>query len=97
MRKYVIKNCSAYREKIIETYPTLGVKQFKDVCAISNNLYCKDNTDCVLKRIVELCKEQACLGIDCAWCADKCNLELVKFANKILELLGIEEIKNENR
>lgn len=84
MKKMIITNCPALTDQgeCYQGSVFMGTA-FKE---------CQERTDCVLKRIVELCRKQACLGIDCAWCSDKCNLELVKFAKKILELLEIEEV-----
>lgn len=44
--KYIIKNCDCYG--------------FGDACLSNNSerLYCKDITDCLMKRIVEKCKFQ---------------------------------------
>ena len=42
MSKYIIKNCPTYRTEVIETYPTMGLKQLKCVCSANKNLYCKE-------------------------------------------------------
>jgi len=62
-----------------------------DECYVS----CKDITDCVMKKIVDELRKEACTGIDCSWCMNKCNFEKVTFSKKILELLEIEECENE--
>lgn len=82
--KYIIKNCPALTDQgeCYQGSVFMGTA-FKE---------CQKRTDCTLKKIVELCSEQACLGIDCLWCSDNCNLRLIEFAKKILGTLEIEEI-----
>lgn len=65
--RYVIRNCPA----IISLYE-------RPQCALPSNYYCKDCTDCVIKQVIEKCKEHPFK--DCA-CGDE-----------ILQLFDIEEI-----
>ena len=89
MKKYIIKNCPAYREKIIETYPTLGVKQWEDVCAVNRNLDCKDITNCLIKNIIEKCNR----NIDRVYYLGGLKvMQGQKLAVDILQQLEIEEI-----
>ena len=77
MSKYVIQNCPA-------NYPVLG----KEEC-LCGDTECQDCTDCVMKKIVELCedvkKEYSKHKLD-AIIAGKFNI-----AGKILLLLDIQE------
>lgn len=50
MSKYVIKNCPACRQ-----YNVFGVDD--KPCCYSDMKYCQDCTDCVMKKIVEKCRE----------------------------------------
>lgn len=88
MSKYIIKNCPC----IIE---------FKNMhfCAELNNVdelkqLCQDCTDCVLKQIVEKCKEIKCpceyKGADCWECTES---GAKRFADRILQLLDIQEVE----
>lgn len=66
MKQYIIKNCPAYDNRIWQE-PTCNI----------NTLDCKDITDCLLKQIVDECREQ--------------NLKYDTTACSVLELLEIEE------
>lgn len=75
MDKYIIKNCPAIYGAFTD-----GCKKdhYED-----GSVLCQDCTDCVMKQIVELCK-------------DKMDTEFNSgsiFAEEILNLLQIEEIK----
>lgn len=77
--KMIIRNCPAY---YINTCSDSKVKE----------LYCSNCTDCIMKQIVELCKEQKVIN---------CNIDgkehVLKayyhthLGDKILELLDIQE------
>ena len=61
---------------------------------------CQDCTDCVLKQIVELCRERSSKCERCKAYKDyeptdclSCSTDDVVFANDILELLNIEEVE----
>ena len=88
MIKYVIKNCSCYN------------KDYS--CQSKDNItgkYCKDITDCVLKRIVEKCKiETKPIQVyhatgDLPFVQTALNRKGADFAVKIIELLEIEEVE----
>ena len=80
MNKYVIKNCPAY----------MYDKQFnRNVCKKNLIPYetcceeCQDITDCVMKKIVEKCRE------------DWEDSTVLKFQRELLDMLEIEAIKKE--
>lgn len=74
MSKYIIKNCPCYWH--------IGED---DGCSLGNMKQCEDDTDCVMKQIVELCKN------DCVELAGK---ELrYDTLDDILELLDIQEVE----
>ena len=70
--KYIIKNC-----------PALGF-QIGYYCSDRAD-YCKDCTDCVLKQIVEKCRN---IKKDHYW-----GMREIRFANEILQLLDIQEVE----
>lgn len=86
MSKYVIKNCPAYDCSITE-WDCLG----------SDATECKDG-NCILKQIVELCKDAQCecscsepnKDVDCFECTSGGRAEL---GTDILKLLDIQEVK----
>lgn len=85
-RKYIIRNCPAcydYEGKY-------GCEDNHD--EQGRDTYCELVTDCVLKQIVELCKDIDCpceyQGVDCWECTEG---GARRFANKILKLLDIQE------
>lgn len=47
----IIKRCPAYRDYDVFGLPNKG-------CCYNYMMYCKDCNKCILKEIVELCKEQ---------------------------------------
>lgn len=85
MSKYVVKNCPCYWH--------IGED---DGCSLENMKSCEDDTDCLLKKIVEKCaaanKECNCTDvitdIDCVDCTDGGK---AKQASEILDLLDLEE------
>lgn len=76
---YVIRNCPAYSETRV--YWTC----YED----NNKLLCQDCTDCFMKQIVELCKENL---NSLETYVDVRSLECVTLQN-ILKLLDIQEVK----
>ena len=88
---YIIKNCPAFKNEVIKTYLTLGVKQFKNVCSAERKeTNCKDITDCLLKRIVEMCDSNTTKVLH-----EGETFKLIegnRLGSKILELLEIEEV-----
>lgn len=81
MRKYIIKNCTSYCE--FEKEYTCGVE--------TKELFCEDNTDCLLKQIVEKCKGVQEKFYDAVH-SRYLSPSKAKFAREILDLLQIEEI-----
>ncbi len=83
--KYIIKNCPAH-------FNNVQMLEFSEGDCNSDKVrgaYCKDNSFCPLKQIVEKCKSDI---------GSKNNMFLVSrydLAGKILELLEIEECENE--
>ena len=79
--KYVIRNCPALYQINGMTNECLGT-----------DYQCQDCTDCVLKKIVELCNKTApickeCNSYDCSSCGNYTN----SLDKEILQLLDIEE------
>lgn len=72
MSKYIIKNCPAIVISNFNTHLPYCVDN-----ALNSN--CKDCTDCLLKQIVELCKDNEKYGGE-------------YYTNPILELLDIQEV-----
>lgn len=66
---YVIRNCPSF---------------YRDFCD-NTDYYCCDETDCVLKQIVEKCRN---IEKDHYW-----GMREIRFANEILQLLDIEEVE----
>ena len=76
--KYIIKNCPAFISCNICSLWTVSDK------------YCQDCTDCLLKQIVELCKEESSIIMH----KQKVKVKgLNKLADKIFELLDIQEVE----
>lgn len=88
-KKYIVKNCPAIYE-FLNYY-----------CKQSDKKLCQDCTDCVIKRVIEKCKERSGKCERCKAsedyqptdCLDYCSNDDVIFANDILKLFDIEEIK----
>ena len=72
MDKYVIRNC-----------PACYLCSNKYVFDENNDKYCKDITDCVMKQIVELCKEELKGQYSDTW----------SLVQKISKLLNIQEVE----
>jgi len=87
MSKYIIKNCPCYDHDYEECLNTFRDEYKK----------CYDCTDCVMKQIVELCKEIKLTynELDKPLTATQCTalFSRVMLANQILELLDIQEVK----
>ena len=75
MSKYIIKNCEQIHSA--------------DNFCWSKNLFCQDCTDCVLKQIVELCKENL---NSLETYVDVRSFECVALQD-ILKLLDIQEVE----
>ena len=75
----IIKNCPAF---VIMRTATSGT--YFDMCGnAKGHTYCKDCTDCVMKKIVEKCKLQT----------EGVGLSGKNLAEKLLKLLDIEEVE----
>ena len=83
--KYIIKNCPALYQINGMTNECLGT-----------DYQCQDSTDCVLKKIVELCK--GAFKWKYADTAHDAQLRYAKaeFANELLSKLDIQECESEN-
>jgi hypothetical protein len=93
--KYIIKNCPNCWH-INRVIPICGVTHkvcgFKGETEVSR--YCKDIDNCVLKQIVEKCKEATKYCDECPhWCCIDCCFNTNGFAQEILDMFEIEEIK----
>lgn len=80
MTKYIVKNCPA----------TTGTNGF---CGDDRKeLFCDEITDCLIKQVIEKCKQVECpcelKGIDCLECGEN---RRKTFADDILKLFEIEE------
>ena len=73
--KYIIKNCPETFQNIDDNYVCPSVCRQEGF-----PVYCKNTTNCLLKRIVELC-------------ANKYYKDVYKLEDKILNLLEIEEVQ----
>lgn len=84
--KYIVSNCPAYLTE--EDYCTCYLE------------VCSDCTDCVIKQVIEKCKERSGKCERCKAsedyqptdCLDYCSYDDVIFATKILQLFDIKEI-----
>lgn len=78
--KYIIKNCPNYDDYFNPN----------ETCRKRYSQYCQDCTDCILKQIVELCKEESSIIQH----KQKVKVKgLNKLADRILELLDIQEVE----
>ena len=82
--KYIIRNCPNFDDYFNPN----------ETCKKRYSQYCQDCTDCVLKQIVELCKNIDCpceyKGADCWECTESGAKRL---ADKISQLLDIQEVE----
>ena len=76
-KKYIVKNCELI---------------CNGECPNSKTGFCEDCTDCLIKQVVEKCKNIECPceldGVDCLECGES---RRKTFANEILQLFNIEE------
>lgn len=80
MSKYIIKNCPCFNEG----HPMLDY--FGECLDLtSDTQVCQDCTDCVLKQIVEYCKN---IEKDHYW-----GMREMRFSQEILKLLDIQEVE----
>lgn len=86
--KYIIKNCPAF---VLMRTATSGT--YFNMCGnAKGHIKCADCTDCVMKQIVELCKEVNTKFYDSVH-QRYLSPSKAKFARQILELLEIQEIE----
>lgn len=84
MSKYIIKNCPCF----VEGIAIKGNEQKTQTCnnhKIRELTLCQDCTDCVLKQIVEYCKN---IEKDHYW-----GMREMRFSQEILKLLDIQEVE----
>ena len=87
---YVIKNCPCYNnERFIG-----GFLDDKATFCTYYGKKCQDCTDCVMKRIVELCKHIKSINKTNSYVGEYIEFtQHSPLANEILELLDIQEIE----
>lgn len=91
MNKYIIKNCPAYIHRLLNNHDKvclLGDKIKPDHKGLY--VYCADCTDCLLKQIVEKCKDKIRIY---EYYDKDYALGQVECAKAILQLLDIQEVK----
>lgn len=83
MSKYIVKNCPAYN---------VDSEYWDCMHPDTESLSCKDCTDCLIKQVIEKCREVQCPceleGFDCWECGEN---RRKTFADTILQLFEIEE------
>lgn len=84
MSKYIITNCPAYRTECEEIFNFLGSEKIFNACIKSAGISCKDITDCILKRIFNIVKDEVLIG------------GINEVAENVIELLEIEEVDDTN-
>ena len=85
---YIVKNCPAF---VLMRTATSGT--YFDMCGnAKGHIKCADCTDCVMKQIVELCKEVNTKFYDSVH-QRYLSPSKAKFARQILELLDIQEVE----
>lgn len=85
MSKYIIKNCPNLSHAIMADGTERNFQ-----CGLEIDKYCQDCTDCVMKQIVELCKEESSIIQH----KQKIKVKgLNKLADRIFELLDIQEVE----
>lgn len=82
--KYIIKNCPCYNNERFLT----GFLNDKDTICTYYSKSCQDCTNCVLKRIVELCRGNKEYALEYLGHRDM-------LAEEILQLLDIQEVIDE--
>lgn len=82
MQKYVVKNCPVYKPEI-----------YKDCCDIDGNYKCKDIDNCLIKQVIEKCKEAISTYDNEEFYEDDCDYYLGQshMAQEILELFEVKE------
>lgn len=81
MNKFVVRNCPAY---VLMRTATSGT--YFNICGnAKGHIKCCDITDCIIKRIVGLCKENKFFGYGAVMLGNGLSAD-------ILDLLEIEEV-----
>ena len=81
--KYIIRNCPASSKDFrLNCQGKAYIDKYKCVYGL---LECQDCIDCVMKQIVEKCKD---IKKDHYW-----GMREIRFSQEILELLDIEEVE----
>lgn len=84
---YIVRNCPCLS---MAEYPSGKVED--NLCGLAITQYCKDCTDCLIKKVIEKCKDIECPcefnGADCWECSTAGQKTL---AEQILQLFEIEE------
>ena len=73
-KKYIVKNCPAY----------------SDYCEEIKSYECQDCTDCLIKQVIEKCKNNLDYHNDKEFVSGRTNM-----AGNILALFEIEEVNND--
>lgn len=84
MSKYIIKNCPCFDKDNTQCLDT-------PVLPITEMILCKDHTDCVLKQIVELCKNKDYFVKRFPNAQFSSGVQNSELAFDILQLLNIQE------
>lgn len=89
MNKYIIKNCPCYAEY---------ENKLNLCCNGEGDGECQNCTDCLLKQIVEKCKEKTkhcpeCIKINSSKDCNTCVFDTNGLAENILQLLDISEVE----
>ena len=79
MSRYIIKNCEQIHSS--------------DNFCWSKSMFCQDCTDCVMKQIVELCKNKDYFVKKVPYAQFSSGVQNSELAFDILQLLNIEEVK----
>lgn len=83
--KYIIRNCPNLTTSYYGTGETIH-----NQCDLTDDDLCANCTDCVMKQIVELCKEESSIIQH----KQKIKVKgLNKLADRIFELLDIQEVE----
>lgn len=88
---YIVKNCPCYID--MPLYNHDKVCRLGDIVKPNHKelyVYCKDCTDCVMKQIVERCKDSMDYHSKDMYILGKTNM-----AGIVLALLQIEEVEND--
>ena len=92
--KYIIKNCPAIKETtlLLTSEPPQLKREYRCCTTGSNLKKCENIESCVMKRIVEKCKEVNTKFYDSVH-QRYLSPSKAKFAREIMELLDIQEVE----